>query len=61
MQSTEPIAMASAVALPMLENSSGTITKSVEAGVTQDSVSRVPPTTPIERLSVWGRRRPRPP
>ena len=32
-------------------NRSGTTTKSVEAGVTQESVSRVPPTTPMERLS----------
>lgn len=46
--------MVSAVAVPSEENRSGTTTKSVEAGVTHESVSRVPPTTPMERLSFWG-------
>lgn len=43
--------MVSAVAVPRDEKRSGTTTKSVEAGVTQESVSRVPPTMPMERLS----------
>lgn len=54
MQSSEPIAMVRAVQVPRLENRSGTTTKRVEAGVTQESVSRVPPTTPMERLSFCG-------
>ncbi len=54
MQSSEPIAMAMAVAVPRELNSSGTITKSEDAGVTHDSVSSVPPTTPIERESFFG-------
>lgn len=45
------MAMVSAVAVPRVPNRSGTTTKRVEAGVTQESVSRVPPTTPMERLS----------
>lgn len=47
------MAMVSAVPVPRLANESGTITKSEEAGVRQESVSRVPPTTPIDRVS-WG-------
>ena len=46
--------MVSAVAVPRSPNRSGTTTKSVEAGVTQDRVSRVPPTTPMERLRARG-------
>src|SRR4051812_37591145 len=48
------MAIVSAVAVPREPNRSGTTTKSVEAGVTHDSVRRVPPTTPMERLSFWG-------
>ncbi len=48
------MAMVSAVYVPRSEKRSGTTTKRVEAGVTQESVSRVPPTTPMERLSFCG-------
>ncbi|MGX1120497.1 hypothetical protein RKD37_005860 [Streptomyces ambofaciens] len=44
--------MVSAVAVPSEPKRSGTTTNSVEAGVTHDSVRSVPPTTPMERLSV---------
>ncbi|CAM5638790.1 hypothetical protein STENM36S_01586 [Streptomyces tendae] len=46
--------MVSAVAVPSEPKRSGTTTNSVEAGVTHERVSRVPPTTPMERLSVLG-------
>lgn len=46
------MAIVRAVAVPSEPKRSGTTTKSVEAGVTQDSVRRVPPTTPMERLSL---------
>ncbi|GFE20204.1 hypothetical protein Sliba_06570 [Streptomyces nigrescens] len=45
--------MVSAVPVPRPAKESGTITKSEDAGVRQDSVSSVPPTTPIDRVS-WG-------
>ncbi len=54
MQRTEPIAIVRAVAVPSEPNRSGTTTKSVDAGVTQDSVRRVPPTMPMERFSCCG-------
>ncbi|GAA2670434.1 hypothetical protein GCM10009864_45620 [Streptomyces lunalinharesii] len=46
------MAMVSAVPVPSVANESGTITKSEDAGVRQDRVSRVPPTTPIDRVSL---------
>ncbi len=46
--------MVSAVAVPRVLKSVGTITNSEEAGVTQESVRSVPPTTPSERLSFRG-------
>src|SRR5690349_3203123 len=45
--------MASAVPVPRSANSGGTRTNSDDAGVTQLSVSRVPPPTPIERVRVF--------
>lgn len=48
------MAMVRAVAVPREPNRSGTTTNSVEAGVTQERVRRVPPTTPMERLSFPG-------
>ncbi len=48
------MAIVRAVHVPRLENRSGTTTNRVEAGVTHESVSSVPPTTPMERLSFWG-------
>ena len=48
------MAIVRAVAVPSEPNRSGTTTKSVEAGVTQESVRRVPPTTPMERLRCVG-------
>ncbi len=47
------MAMVSAVAVPRDETVAEP-TKTVEAGVTHESVSRVPPTMPMERLSFWG-------
>ncbi|GGX37228.1 hypothetical protein GCM10010341_68770 [Streptomyces noursei] len=44
--------MVSAVPVPRVANESGTITNSEDAGVRQDRVSRVPPTTPIDRVSL---------
>ncbi|GAA3193292.1 hypothetical protein GCM10017688_59340 [Streptomyces ramulosus] len=46
------MAMVSAVPVPSVAKESGTITKSEDAGVRQERVSRVPPTTPIDRLSL---------
>ncbi|BDM70423.1 hypothetical protein HEK616_39100 [Streptomyces nigrescens] len=46
------MAMVTAVPVPRLAKESGTITKSDEAGVRQESVSRVPPTTPMDRVSL---------
>ncbi|KPC95192.1 hypothetical protein ADL27_10545 [Streptomyces sp. NRRL F-6602] len=40
-----------AVPVPRAPKESGTITKSEEAGVRQERVRRVPPTTPMERVS----------
>ena len=48
------MAIVRAVAVPRVPNRSGTTTKRVEAGVTHERVSSVPPTTPMERLSFWG-------
>lgn len=46
------MAIVRAVAVPSVPKRSGTTTKRVDAGVTQDRVRRVPPTTPMERLSL---------
>ncbi|GAB3370959.1 hypothetical protein GCM10027360_43300 [Amycolatopsis echigonensis] len=46
--------MASAVPVPSEPNNGGTSTNNDDAGVTQLSVSRVPPPTPIDLVSERG-------